>query len=180
MEQMHQSRRCRQRPRRHLPPGRPGPPGHEASKKSRANSLTHGPSLHRIHRLAEVAELADAHGSGPCGGNPVEVRVLSSAPTHIPSFITPPMNASAPGNLEPVPSVGGISFSSVQSPDSIPVMSRGIASRPKSGFPSPNFDDFSMLEASAPAKIAALARRRAGPDGNLRACYWPFAAPGSH
>src|SRR3954452_23125359 len=28
---------------------------------------------------ADVAELADAHGSGPCGGNPVEVRVLSSA-----------------------------------------------------------------------------------------------------
>src|SRR3954452_2328086 len=29
---------------------------------------------------ADVAELVDAHGSGPCGGNPVEVRVLSSAP----------------------------------------------------------------------------------------------------
>src|SRR3954451_4944961 len=28
---------------------------------------------------ADVAELVDAHGSGPCGGNPVEVRVLSSA-----------------------------------------------------------------------------------------------------
>jgi hypothetical protein len=26
-----------------------------------------------------VAELVDAHGSGPCGGNPVEVQVLSSA-----------------------------------------------------------------------------------------------------
>ena len=29
--------------------------------------------------LADVAELVDAHGSGPCGGNSVEVRVLSSA-----------------------------------------------------------------------------------------------------
>ena len=28
---------------------------------------------------ADVAELVDAHGSGPCRGNPVEVRVLSSA-----------------------------------------------------------------------------------------------------
>src|SRR5580692_8832732 len=32
-----------------------------------------------IHH-ADVAELVDAHGSGPCGGNSVEVRVLSSAP----------------------------------------------------------------------------------------------------
>ena len=32
--------------------------------------------------LAEVAELVDAHGSGPCLGNQVEVQVLSSAPTN--------------------------------------------------------------------------------------------------
>ena len=31
---------------------------------------------------AQVAELVDAHGSGPCGGNTVEVRVLSRAPAH--------------------------------------------------------------------------------------------------
>ncbi len=35
------------------------------------------------HRMityyAVVAELADAHGSGPCGLTPVEVRVLSTA-----------------------------------------------------------------------------------------------------
>lgn len=30
------------------------------------------------HGRADVAELVDAHGSGPCGGNPVEVQVLSS------------------------------------------------------------------------------------------------------
>ena len=30
--------------------------------------------------LAEVAELVDAHDSGSCGSNPVEVQVLSSAP----------------------------------------------------------------------------------------------------
>src|SRR5215203_5586850 len=34
----------------------------------------------RIGQPADVAELVDAHGSGPCGGDPVEVQVLSSAP----------------------------------------------------------------------------------------------------
>src|SRR3954469_10155409 len=33
----------------------------------------------RISSPAAVAELVDAHGSGPCGGDPVEVRVLSAA-----------------------------------------------------------------------------------------------------
>src|SRR4029453_2883284 len=31
------------------------------------------------HPRPDVAGLVDAHGSGPCGGNPVEVQVLSSA-----------------------------------------------------------------------------------------------------
>ncbi len=31
---------------------------------------------------AVVAELADAHGSGPCGLTPVEVRVLSTASSY--------------------------------------------------------------------------------------------------
>ena len=31
-------------------------------------------------QCAQVAELVDAHGSGPCGGNTVEVRVFSWAP----------------------------------------------------------------------------------------------------
>src|SRR5581483_9293665 len=35
--------------------------------------------LHCPSRSADVAELVDAHGSGPCGGNPVEVQILSSA-----------------------------------------------------------------------------------------------------
>lgn len=30
-------------------------------------------------KYAVVAELADAHGSGPCGLTPVEVRLLSTA-----------------------------------------------------------------------------------------------------
>src|ERR1700685_716977 len=34
---------------------------------------------------ADVAELVDAHGSGPCLGNQVEVRVLSSACSPAPS-----------------------------------------------------------------------------------------------
>jgi hypothetical protein len=35
--------------------------------------------LARLSVRADVAELVDAHGSGPCGGDPVEVQVLSSA-----------------------------------------------------------------------------------------------------
>ena len=31
------------------------------------------------HVFADVAELADAHGSGPCGSNSMQVQVLSSA-----------------------------------------------------------------------------------------------------
>ena len=29
---------------------------------------------------ADMAELADAHGSGPCGGDSIQVQVLLSAP----------------------------------------------------------------------------------------------------
>ena len=36
---------------------------------------------------AGVVELVDTHGSGPCGGNPVEVQVLSPAPI-LPSLLT--------------------------------------------------------------------------------------------
>ena len=38
-------------------------------------------SMYRQASPAAVAELVDAHGSGPCGGNPVEVQVLSAALT---------------------------------------------------------------------------------------------------
>ena len=40
---------------------------------------------------AEVVKLVDTHGSGPCRGNPVEVRVLSSAPLlrGVASLLTP-------------------------------------------------------------------------------------------
>ena len=31
-------------------------------------------------QYADMAELADAHGSGPCGGNFMQVRLLLSAP----------------------------------------------------------------------------------------------------
>ncbi len=41
---------------------------------------------HIVHQIcvfiyAQVAELVDAHGSGPCASNGVEVRVFSWAPT---------------------------------------------------------------------------------------------------
>src|SRR5829696_6236881 len=38
-----------------------------------------GPPIGRLPAPAAVAELVDAHGSGPCGGNSVEVRLLSAA-----------------------------------------------------------------------------------------------------
>ena len=34
-------------------------------------------------RFAGVAELADAYGSGPYGGNPMKVQVLSPAPSNM-------------------------------------------------------------------------------------------------
>src|ERR1700712_3903971 len=36
---------------------------------------------------ADVAELVDAHGSGPCGSNPVKVRFLSSALRRKPRYM---------------------------------------------------------------------------------------------
>ncbi len=53
--------------------GRP-PCGHAGARPARTSRLRY---LRIPH--ADVAELVDAHGSGPCRGNPVEVRVLSSA-----------------------------------------------------------------------------------------------------
>ena len=72
---------------------------HEASKAPKAGSASsaatvghmkhsgspeerlagRGCAIFAARRLAGVAELVDAHGSGPCLGNQVEVRVLSSA-----------------------------------------------------------------------------------------------------
>src|ERR1043166_3059805 len=46
---------------------------------SRAKPVSAAKSRARLPVRADVAELVDAHGSGPCGGDPVEVQVLSSA-----------------------------------------------------------------------------------------------------
>ena len=48
----------------------------------RANDVTYFLALLR-RQFAGVAELADAYGSGPYGGNPMEVQVLSPAPFEI-------------------------------------------------------------------------------------------------
>ena len=56
-------------------------------KKTPATPLDNHPKIAKMTHLAQkwqchiadVAELADAQASGACGGNPVEVRVLSSA-----------------------------------------------------------------------------------------------------
>ena len=56
---------------------------HRSSACSRLDTGLPGRAVGAIsslpHRHADVAELVDAHGSGPCPGNRVEVRVLSSA-----------------------------------------------------------------------------------------------------
>ena len=48
----------------------------------RGNDVTYFLALLR-RQFAGVAELADAYGSGPYGGNPMEVQVLSPAPFEI-------------------------------------------------------------------------------------------------
>jgi hypothetical protein len=55
---------------------------------------------------ADVAELVDAHGSGPCRGNPVEVRVLSSAPIERRWNHDPPKNGGL-GRFGPLGAGGG-------------------------------------------------------------------------
>ena len=49
--------------------------GHREGQKT----PVHAKTAATLSVRADVAELVDAHGSGPCGGNPVEVQVLSSA-----------------------------------------------------------------------------------------------------
>lgn len=39
--------------------------------------------LYNVYYNADVAELADAHGSGPCEGSFMGVRVPSSAPIYL-------------------------------------------------------------------------------------------------
>ena len=48
----------------------------------RGNDVAYFLALLRC-QFAGVAELADAYGSGPYGGNPMEVQVLSPAPFEI-------------------------------------------------------------------------------------------------
>src|SRR5262249_6137741 len=53
--------------------------------------------LYFLYSCAEVAEVADAHDSGSCGGNPVEVQVLSSASRQIKHL---PKRTQNPHNLQ--------------------------------------------------------------------------------
>ncbi len=53
-------------------------------------SLTSMVRIHLSPPYADVAELADAHGSGPCESDFMQVQVLSSAPYRV--FITKVMN----------------------------------------------------------------------------------------
>ena len=46
-------------------------------------SLTSMVRIHLSPPYADVAELADAHGSGPCESDFMQVQVLSSAPSQI-------------------------------------------------------------------------------------------------
>ena len=49
--------------------------GHREAQKT----PVHAKTAATLSVRADVAELVDAHGSGPCGSDPVEVQVLSSA-----------------------------------------------------------------------------------------------------
>ena len=62
-------------PRRCRPRQRQRQRGHGEGQKT----PVHAKTAATLSVRADVAELVDAHGSGPCGGNPVEVQVLSSA-----------------------------------------------------------------------------------------------------
>ena len=62
--------------------------GPHAGWQSASHALKKGYfAIQSALRLAEMAELVDALGSGPSGGNTVEVRVLSWAPD---SKVKPP------------------------------------------------------------------------------------------
>ena len=63
------------RPRRRRPHERQRERGHREGQKT----PVHAKTAATLSVRADVAELVDAHGSGPCGGDPVEVQVLSSA-----------------------------------------------------------------------------------------------------
>src|SRR5207244_12125746 len=54
-------------------------PTTSAARRNRPRFKDERVAAATIRDRADVAELVDAHGSGPCGGNPVEVQVLSSA-----------------------------------------------------------------------------------------------------
>src|SRR5207253_3008216 len=56
-----------------------GAKSEQTSRKSRPRLREPMLRAATMPRRADVAELVDAHGSGPCGGDPVEVQVLSSA-----------------------------------------------------------------------------------------------------
>ena len=73
---------------RRSPSARPGSaartgrrsPSARPVRAARAGLHPTGPApLATFHVHAAVAKLVDAHGSGPCGGNPLEVQVLSAA-----------------------------------------------------------------------------------------------------
>ncbi len=63
----------------HRLPRAPAP--HRAASPAAALRLdpTARAAVATFHLHAAVAKLVDAHGSGPCGGNPLEVQVLSAA-----------------------------------------------------------------------------------------------------
>ena len=74
-DELHQRAAGDRRPRRRRAHERQRERGHREGQKT----PVHAKTAATLSVRADVAELVDAHGSGPCGGNPVEVQVLSSA-----------------------------------------------------------------------------------------------------
>jgi hypothetical protein len=66
-----------------------GPERRRACSRQKTRRARCACAMFAARRHADVAELVDAHGSGPCGGDSVEVRVLSSASTRPESRVLP-------------------------------------------------------------------------------------------
>src|SRR5919198_991708 len=103
---------------------------------------------------ADVAELVDAHGSGPCGGDPVEVQVLSSASPTNRRWARESLRCGSGRRLAPqdTPKAGS------QAPPLAAAPQRGVAARKRRLLPS--HEGELRRRARKPRDLAPFARAR--------------------